>query len=1130
MTGKGKENYQLRDFLVAGVKREFFIDSGALRTLLKVSDFKHIVANAPVGSVKWVASETAPKMIAFASKTPLKVVGAFNAEIAPAENPDRKTESDMYAIAGAQINLLSHEVAVKIGVLKVGYDECNYNNSNELTVAKISETDKLEIDYTAEEFPKYPGFQLRLIVKDSAKPRCFWYDIVKPGQEEMYKRELISYLSTKIIEPPAMDEEIVRVSPGMAASKEHGKGVRVVVNFMALNEDLETTNETKMPTCASMTRFTMGRKYFAKIDLSSAFLHIEIHPDDRKHTIFYTRYGLFQCRRMMFGLKTAPQEFQCIMEKLLKDLKANVMVYIDDILMAADSIDELRIIFDKVMELLKSKNFKVNMKKTEFGVEKVEIVGFLASAIGVEITPKRIEVVKNLKVPKNLSELKSLLGFFTFIGHHIPNFGRLAGPLWKLAKQSTKKNFNWEAQHTRALDELKTSSTECRILSHFDNRMKTYVMSDASEYAIGGILFQIDKDEKNWLERIKIVSFASKILPAVFERFHQFEREMFGVVWILNHFREWLKQPGVKCKVLTDLRTAKIIMEKCLKHGGKQEQKRFDRWLLSVYDIDYEILWIPGKMNISDCPSRLSTTISRSKGSDDFDEDYVIDYSDEPKISAEELEELDTPCFICNVVKADQFVTHDEVASESLKDIEIMKAIEDVNAGRPVHAMWKQHKQMLVETGGVLIRGSSIVLPTTLRYRSLLIAHQSHLAAESMVKLLKEFVWWPGMRKDVDLFISKCETCIMIRKKPTAAPMKPTVLPKGPWEKVSMDFADFPVENATILVMVDNFSRFSRFIPVRNKEFLTVSREVDNEIAHYGSMKTLKHDGGPPMNAKVWSEHYQAKGIKVEFSTPDHPQGNGLAERQMQRLNNIMMSSWLNKTSWMENLKIHEKLYNAAPHKSTGVPPFLAMFNRQTEIGLPILPEQMYRSVDWDAMRERDDKAKSYMKKYGDDYVGAKEPEFQEGDLVFVLGPKKNLKLRPIYRLKNDRSPEKWRIASVDKENHKYILKNDDNGTLERDAANIYKCPISAEDKRRNEILHDITSDMPSMSEVAGIPLEIIRTLDSNSSDSVENDDLKEAVDRSIDLHVELETKRTRRVAAERAMEKTKELKKKKLL
>lgn len=185
-------------------------------------------------------------------------------------------------------------------------------------------------------------------------------------------------------------------------------------------------------------------------------------------------------------------------------------------------------------------------------------------------------------------------------------------------------------------------------------------------------------------------------------------------------------------------------------------------------------------------------------------------------------------------------------------DDDIVLAMSNIIANQPVAAMWKAHKEkLIIADEGYLVRGARIILPISLRRRALDIVHKTHNGIDSTIKVLKEYVWWPGMRKDVEQRIKSCEICVLLRGKPTPAPMKSVPLPKGPWQHIALDFVDFPQLNACVLVMVDYFSRFVKYIPVKNKEFETVSKVVETVLDFFGSMDKLRHDGELKMSQKL---------------------------------------------------------------------------------------------------------------------------------------------------------------------------------------------------------------------------------------------------------------------------------------
>lgn len=282
------------------------------------------------------------------------------------------------------------------------------------------------------------------------------------------------------------------------------------------------------------------------------------------------------------------------------------------------------------------------------------------------------------------------------------------------------------------------------------------------------------------------------------------------------------------------------------------------------------------------------------------------------------------------------------------------------------------------------------------------------------------------------------------------------------------------------------------------------------------------------MNGRAWVKHYESHGIIIEFSTPGHPQGDGLVERQMQRVKSVMMVSWLTKTSWTANLKQQEILVNATPQKSTGVSPIRALMNHKARIGFPVHDDELMKEMDWDKFKAKDTAAKEYMRVYGDKYVRARNSSIAEGDLVFVRSDRKEHKLHPMYLLNADRSPRKFRVVKVEGANL-YLKDDDTDKPFKRNVDKVLRCPKSLHEEARDDIIIDMASDIPSRKDLVGIPTELIKTIERNSVEHY--DDLKEAVDQVIEKQAEQETSgRVRRSAATKSMENFKALRDNKLI
>ena len=89
------------------------------------------------------------------------------------------------------------------------------------------------------------------------------------------------------------------------------------------------------------TEYIIRGKKFTKIDLSQAYHQLELTPESRKYTTINTHLGLYQYKRLTFGVSSAVSIFQRTIENVLKDLPG-CCVRIDDILISGET-DEVNL-------------------------------------------------------------------------------------------------------------------------------------------------------------------------------------------------------------------------------------------------------------------------------------------------------------------------------------------------------------------------------------------------------------------------------------------------------------------------------------------------------------------------------------------------------------------------------------------------------------------------------------------------------------------------------------------------------------------------------------------------------------------------------------------------------------------
>ena len=108
---------------------------------------------------------------------------------------------------------------------------------------------------------------------------------------------------------------------------------------------------------------------------------------------------------------------------------------------------------------------------------------------GSKPDPKRVDALKNAPVPKNISEVLSLLGMANYSAKYIPNFATITAPLRNLTKKNTP--FTWTDTHQNAFRQLTNALASAPCCLILTNRKKHWLLHvDASPVGVSAILSQ----------------------------------------------------------------------------------------------------------------------------------------------------------------------------------------------------------------------------------------------------------------------------------------------------------------------------------------------------------------------------------------------------------------------------------------------------------------------------------------------------------------------------------------------------------------------------------------------------------------------------------------------------------------
>lgn len=191
-----------------------------------------------------------------------------------------------------------------------------------------------------------------------------------------------------------------------------------------------------------------------------------------------------------------------------------------------------------------------------------------------------------------------------------------------------------------------------------------------------------------------------------------------------------------------------------------------------------------------------------------------------------------------------------------------------------------------------------LVLPTAHASTVIEALHDDmgHPGKDRTLSLIKDRFYWPGMDKDVELWVTECGRCTR-RKTPTnqRAPLV-NIVTNTPMELVCMDYLTletFKGGYQHILVITDHFTRFAMAIPTRNQLARTTAEALFNHfIVHYGIPGRIHSDQGANFESKVIKELCAITGMSKSRTTSYmyHAMGNGMCERFNRNLLNMLGS------------------------------------------------------------------------------------------------------------------------------------------------------------------------------------------------------------------------------------------------
>jgi len=707
---------------------------------------------------------------------------------------------------------------------------------------------------------------------------------LSPAMMRHLNSELDSMLSDGVVEPSTSPY----CSPVLLVKKKSGE-YRFCFDGRRLNS-VTVRDAYPLPRVDYILDRLRDCKFISTIDLKSAFWQISLSSESKPKTAFAVPgRGLFQFTVLPFGLADSSKTMQRVLDTVFgPELTPYVFGYIDDVVLISETFEQHLNLLNEVYDRLVRANLIVNFDKCHFCKPSLKYLGYIVSQEGLSTDPEKVAAVADFPRPATVTQIKRFVGLVGWYRRFIPDFSTLTAPITALMQGKRKSNpIEWTSDAEASFNEIKKRLSSAPVMAAPDFAREFIVQTDASNTGVGAVLSQvIDGVERP-------IAYASKTLTKTQRNYTVTERECLSAVWAVDHFRPYIE--GTHFVLFSD--HASLLWLRNL----KDPVGRLARWAMKLSQYDFDLSHRPGKLNV------VADALSRT-------EVAVVDVS---------------------LPVSDKWYTRIESGVTQCPERYPLFQLRD---GRLYHHSRTQPEPV------TNVDPWKLVLPSKYRSEALAECHDlptaSHLGINKTYNRLADLYYWPGMKRDALLYVSRCRVCAAhkVDNKQPAGTMGIMKKVCYPFQMLAIDFLG-PLPRSTsgnqyILVVVDVFTKYVFLKPFSRATSKKVIKYLEDEIfLVFGVPQTIVCDNGSQFISKefkAFAERYKVRNIF--YNARYFPQNNP-AER-VNRVVITALSSYLheNHRLWDVNLPKIAQALRLAKHDATGNSPAFLNFGRMVPL------------------------------------------------------------------------------------------------------------------------------------------------------------------------------------------------------
>ena len=752
------------------------------------------------------------------------------------------------------------------------------------------------------------------------------YRPINPSLETHLKKQIDEWLKHDVIEKSNSPYNFGLV----CVPKKNGK-YRWCVDYRDLNK-ISKRDTFPIGNIEDNLARLSNSTIFSGLDGSGAFHVIPLEKKSKEKTAFATPFGLYQFKRLPFGLANGPATYARLIKMVLSEIPTNVAIpYLDDTIIHSPNLTQHFRDLALVLDAHDKAGLKLQPAKCQLFQKEINYLGHKVSQHGIAPLAEHTDLIKKWPLPTNRNEVRSFLGKIGYYRRFIQNFAGLAKPLTnKLAKDGStdKQTFTPTDEFTKAFNTLRKSLLVAPILAYpqFSSSSPFILDTDWSydNAAIGAVLMQ----KQNGLERV--IAFGGHKLSKAQQNYGPTKGELFAVIYFVNHYRYYLAHRHFI--VRTDHQSLKYV-ETMMPPKGMIE-----RWLSTLANYSFTVEHRAGKKH------QNADALSRAPH---LTNDYSLQCDELVASIATTVSQTWSPTYLRKQQQEDKDISflHPFITKKQPIPKETFLSLSQtgrVYANLLPSLIVDRHniiRYLLPQSHNPFSSNRYVyLLPNHLVREAIMRAHKqiSHLASKATFNKLKLYAYFPNMMRRIHQTLMTCGPC---QTKTTRLPDQHHTLksrrPGFPFQTLSMDFVgpfppSHPRKNVYLLTIKDLFTKWLEAFPLKVATASEVARIFTEEIfPRFGKCEQIHSDQGTQFTSNLMKDLGQILNIKITFTPPYNPKSNPVERSHRDLKSALLALSSHTPSKWDTYIPSILYALRCSVNRSTGFSPFQLMFGRE---------------------------------------------------------------------------------------------------------------------------------------------------------------------------------------------------------